>query len=147
MGLALSRKPGETVRIGDDISVKIVDARKGRVRLLVDAPRSVAVLRAELSESRRSAAVVARDAFGDVVDCLSHLFPPGQFADQADDVFAISVADVNGLRVQLERIGIPWLLVEPFALRSHQINHWHQCGRTAFAAMQSHLREQLGGLD
>jgi carbon storage regulator len=37
--LILTRRIGETVRIGDDIGVKIVEVKKGPVRLGIEAPR------------------------------------------------------------------------------------------------------------
>jgi carbon storage regulator len=46
--LILTRRIGETVRIGDDIAVKIVEVKKGQVRLGVEAPRETAVHREEI---------------------------------------------------------------------------------------------------
>jgi carbon storage regulator len=47
--LALSRKPGEKVVIGNGITLTVVEARGGRVRLAFDAPEQVRILRAELA--------------------------------------------------------------------------------------------------
>jgi len=52
MSLALSRQPGEGITIGDDIHVKVVAVEGDRVRLAVNAPRSVRILRDELSPSQ-----------------------------------------------------------------------------------------------
>ena len=46
--LALSRKPGERVVIGDGITLTVVEVRGDRVRLAVDAPKQVRIRRAEL---------------------------------------------------------------------------------------------------
>ena len=46
--LVLSRKVGESILIGDDIVVKIVSKKNGRVRLAIEAPASTKVLRKEL---------------------------------------------------------------------------------------------------
>ena len=48
--LVLSRKMGETITIGDKIVVSIIKLEGGRVRLGVDAPKDVRILRAELKE-------------------------------------------------------------------------------------------------
>jgi len=48
--LVLSRKMGETITIGDRIVVSIIKLEGGRVRLGVDAPEDVRILRAELKE-------------------------------------------------------------------------------------------------
>ena len=46
--LVLSRRTGESVVIGDDITVTVLEVRGDVVRIGIDAPRSVAVNRAEL---------------------------------------------------------------------------------------------------
>jgi carbon storage regulator len=47
--LALSRKPGEQVVIGNDITLTVVEVNGNRVRLAFDAPDQVRILRAELA--------------------------------------------------------------------------------------------------
>ena len=47
--LALSRKPGEKVVIGNTITLTVVAVRGDRVRLAFDAPEQVRILRAELT--------------------------------------------------------------------------------------------------
>ena len=47
--LALSRKPGEKVVIGNSITLTVVEVRGDRVRLAFDAPDQVRILRAELA--------------------------------------------------------------------------------------------------
>ena len=58
--LVLSRKPGETIRIGDDIAITLVGVKGGRVRIGIEAPEHTRALRAELWETtpaqRRTAA-------------------------------------------------------------------------------------------
>ncbi len=46
--LVLSRKKGEAVIIGHNITVRIVDVRGDQVRVGIDAPRSVTVHREEV---------------------------------------------------------------------------------------------------
>jgi carbon storage regulator len=41
--LILMRRAGESIRIGDDITVKIVSLERNRVRVGVNAPRDVRV--------------------------------------------------------------------------------------------------------
>jgi carbon storage regulator len=48
--LVLTRKIGETIRIGDEIEVQILDIRGGQVRIGVKAPRTVTILRGELQD-------------------------------------------------------------------------------------------------
>jgi carbon storage regulator len=48
--LVLTRKPGEAIRIGEDIVVRVVEAGPGKVRLGIEAPRGVRILRTELEK-------------------------------------------------------------------------------------------------
>ena len=48
--LILSRKHGVRIQIGNDLTVTVLDIDGNRVRIGIDAPREVAVLRAELGE-------------------------------------------------------------------------------------------------
>ena len=46
--LVLSRRAGESVVLGEDITVTVLEVRGDVVRVGIDAPRSVSVHRAEL---------------------------------------------------------------------------------------------------
>ncbi len=46
--LVLTRKVGETIRIGDDISIRVVEIQRGQVRFAIEAPRDVPVHREEI---------------------------------------------------------------------------------------------------
>lgn len=46
--LVLSRKVGETIRIGDDITIMVVRIRPDQVGLGIDAPKDVTIVRTEL---------------------------------------------------------------------------------------------------
>jgi carbon storage regulator len=48
--LVLSRKQGEEVKIGDHITVTVLGIRGGVVKLGIDAPPHVRILRGELSD-------------------------------------------------------------------------------------------------
>lgn len=75
--LVLSRKVGESVLIGDDIVVTIVEARGDAVRIGIEAPRSMRVHRSEVatavSEANAAAAAASDD---DVKDLLGRLRRP-----------------------------------------------------------------------
>ena len=49
--LVLSRKQNESIVIGDDVEVVIIEVRDGKVRLGVDAPKAVPVNRREVYDS------------------------------------------------------------------------------------------------
>ena len=46
--LVLTRKPGQTITIGDDVKVTIMDVKGGQVKLGIEAPKEVAVFREEV---------------------------------------------------------------------------------------------------
>jgi carbon storage regulator len=46
--LVVSRKRGEAVRIGHDILIRVLESSGGRVRLGIDAPKQVRIVRQEL---------------------------------------------------------------------------------------------------
>lgn len=51
--LIIARKAGEGVNIGDEIVVSVIEAGKDKVRLGIDAPKNVRIIRSELYESQR----------------------------------------------------------------------------------------------
>lgn len=52
--LVLSRRVGEAIVVGGDVTVTVLEVRGDIVRIGIDAPRSVAVHRAELLAEVRS---------------------------------------------------------------------------------------------
>ncbi len=54
--LVLTRKSGEAIRIGDDVTVTIVQLGRGRVRIGINAPGAVSVHRGEIYERVQQAA-------------------------------------------------------------------------------------------
>ena len=64
--LVLTRKLGESIRIGDDVLVPVVDIQNGAVRIAIDAPREIPVHREEVwnqvqAENLRAAAPAHAD--------------------------------------------------------------------------------------
>lgn len=72
--LVLSRQRDETIMIGDDIEITVVDIRRDKVRLGINAPARVAVHRKEVYEAIRAeneqAARAAGDALADVASTV-----------------------------------------------------------------------------
>lgn len=52
--LVLSRKKDERIQVGDNIFVTVVEVRGDKVRLGIEAPREVKVMREELIEVKEA---------------------------------------------------------------------------------------------
>ena len=48
MSLVLTRRPGEAIQIGPDILITVASIHGQQVRVLIDAPRSIHIIRTEL---------------------------------------------------------------------------------------------------
>ena len=62
--LVLTRKPGEKIFIGDNVSLTVVEVKGDSVRIAVDAPRDVKIYRGEIDEAiiaENKAAAIAGD--------------------------------------------------------------------------------------
>jgi carbon storage regulator len=62
--LVLTRKPGEKIFIGDNVSLTVVEVKGDSVRIAVDAPREVKIYRGEIFEAiiaENKAAAIAGD--------------------------------------------------------------------------------------
>lgn len=46
--LVITRKKGETIKIGKDIEITVVKLDDGSVKLAIDAPKDITILRKEL---------------------------------------------------------------------------------------------------
>ena len=70
--LVLSRQRDETIMIGDDVEITVVDIRGDKVRLGISAPRSIQVHRKEVYEAIRRenerAAELTPSDMSDVID-------------------------------------------------------------------------------
>ncbi|QDT65411.1 carbon storage regulator CsrA [Calycomorphotria hydatis] len=51
--LVLTRKQAESIQIGDNIKIKVIRTGKGSVKIGIDAPKSIRVMRAELTSDEQ----------------------------------------------------------------------------------------------
>ena len=74
--LVLSRKSGEAIQISDDITLTVSRVRGGRVRLSIEAPKNIRILRKEVAAAEdvgTNQVIVVR---GDAASGANHLIPP-----------------------------------------------------------------------
>jgi carbon storage regulator len=74
--LTLTRSVGESIRIGEDIEVYVVEVRGGTVRLGFKAPREVAIHREEVYKQIAEANALAAEVASDATRALA-AFAPG----------------------------------------------------------------------
>ena len=85
--LTLTRSVGESIRIGEDIEVYVVEVRGGTVRLGFKAPREVAIHREEVYRQIAEANSLAADVAADALKALS-TFAPGSDLSARQNVTA-----------------------------------------------------------
>ncbi|MDQ1287658.1 MAG: carbon storage regulator [Actinomycetota bacterium] len=80
--LVLTRRAGESIVIGNDVRVVVLDVRGDTVRLGIEAPRSVQVHRAEVYAEVQAANAAAASSIDDLGALASRLHrlakPPGR---------------------------------------------------------------------
>jgi carbon storage regulator len=82
--LTLTRSVGETIRIGDDIEIHVVEVRGGTVRLGFKAPREVTIHREEVYRQIAEANLLAAQVTADSLGALA-AFAPKPVEDPQDD--------------------------------------------------------------
>jgi len=60
--LVITRKPGDRIRLGDDIAITVLEVVGSTVRLGIDAPAEIPVFRHELWEAVKEENRAAADA-------------------------------------------------------------------------------------
>jgi carbon storage regulator len=69
--LALTRRIGERIVIGENIVVTVVDIKGDNIRLAIDAPKNIKIFRGEIFdvivEENKQAVISSSDSFLDVL--------------------------------------------------------------------------------
>ncbi len=81
--LTLTRSVGETIRIGDDIEVHVVEVRGGTVRLGFTAPREVTIHREEVYRQIAEANLLAAQVTADTLGALAAFAPAAADAEES----------------------------------------------------------------
>ena len=74
--LVLTRKPDQSIMVGTDIEITVLEVRGEQVRLGIRAPRTVTVHRKEVFEQIRlenqNATTTSKDALPDMASLMNH---------------------------------------------------------------------------
>lgn len=77
--LILSRKADESILLGEDIRIKVISTEKGIVKLGIDAPSHVSILREELKIAVQHANIEASTKVDDkVMEAFFKQFKPNE---------------------------------------------------------------------
>lgn len=72
--LVLARKIDESIVLGDDITIKVISIEKGVVKLGIDAPKDISIIRSELLEDVKEANLASsKDIDENTLSILSKL--------------------------------------------------------------------------
>ncbi len=74
--LVLTRRPGESVMIGDDVVVTVLEVRGDVIRLGIGAPRDIQVHREEVYRELQAANQEAASPTDDAVLALTRMLRP-----------------------------------------------------------------------
>ena len=83
--LILTRKSGEGIRIGDSVTLRVIEIRGNQVRLGVDAPKNVSVHREEVYELIRQQNTLAARSSPVTSEELTRLWIEQQERGDRDD--------------------------------------------------------------
>ena len=84
----IRRRAGQSILIGDEIKIEIVEAGPGRVKLGITAPKHVLVLREEIALTRDQNRIAAQGVSREAVWKLANQLRPaeaGGARQEADD--------------------------------------------------------------
>lgn len=77
--LVLSRKAGEKIKIGKDIEINILKVEGGSIRIGIEAPKNLTILRMEVFEKIQNenieSASKAIDNITDAIELIKNRFP------------------------------------------------------------------------
>ena len=78
--LILQRRPGESLRIGDDIEITVVAVEGGRARLAITAPADVTILRSELIQAKEAnrESAIEQTVSAELFSMLEESLPAGK---------------------------------------------------------------------
>ncbi len=96
--LTLTRSVGETIRIGDDIEIHVVEVRGGTVRLGFKAPREVTIHREEVYRQIAEANLLAAQVTADSLGALAAFAPTpaGKTEDTKESAPPAGTGTVSG---------------------------------------------------
>ncbi|VAX20770.1 Carbon storage regulator [hydrothermal vent metagenome] len=82
--LVLTRKPGESVTIGDDIKITVIDVKGRQVRIGISAPREMTIHREEIYAKIHEENLKAAFAKAVNMKKLAEIFPAKKHSGESE---------------------------------------------------------------
>ena len=79
--LILARKPNESIIIGDQIEISVIDIKGDQVKIGITAPKSIKVYREEVYRAIQRENIEAAKAKPEVLPTLDNLIPKQESAE------------------------------------------------------------------
>ncbi|WNF22613.1 carbon storage regulator CsrA [Mesobacillus jeotgali] len=70
--LVLSRKNGESIKIGEDIEITIISSKNDQVKIGIRAPKNIGVYRKEVIEQIHQENILATKDFSKIIDLMKN---------------------------------------------------------------------------
>lgn len=100
--LVLTRKIGESIHIGDEIVVKVMDAIKGHIRIGINAPPDVSIHREEIYDKIKTAQDAAARGF--------YNYKPSKEEEGLTRLSPSEIENILNMKYEnMARMTIPWL--------------------------------------
>lgn len=71
--LVLNRKLGESIILGENIEIRILDIQDGKIKIGIEAPKEVSILRKEVYDAVKSENQNSLDINEDILNILKDL--------------------------------------------------------------------------
>lgn len=71
--LVLNRKPGESIILSDNIEIRILDIQDGKIKIGIEAPRDVSILRKEVYDAVKAENQSSIESQIDIIKLLDKL--------------------------------------------------------------------------
>ena len=71
--LVLNRKPGESIILGDNIEIKILEIQDGKIKIGIEAPKEVSILRKEVYDEVKAENEASINKIDNVIEIIKKL--------------------------------------------------------------------------
>jgi carbon storage regulator len=113
--LILWRNSGQTLVVGENVEIQVLDTRHNRVKLGIVAPASVSIVRGEARITREENRAAALSAGRDVIETLLRRLPQGVMRpkQEACDTHRQEVDSLNPHAAEIETKNLRTLVAPP----------------------------------